>query len=76
MIATTPPTAVTTAAPLTAGQAERLATALSRSYGGEVTISTVVDPSLVGGVRVQIADDVIDGSISARLADVRQKLAG
>lgn len=67
---------VTTAAPLTAGQAERLATALSRSYGGEVTISTVVDPSLVGGVRVQIADDVIDGSISARLADVRQKLAG
>ena len=28
------------------------------------------------GLRVQIADDVIDGSISARLADLRQKLAG
>jgi len=67
---------VTTAAPLTAAQTERLATALSRSYGGEVTISTVVDPSVVGGVRVQIADDVIDGSIASRLADARQQLAG
>ena len=67
---------VTVASPLTEAQTDRLATALSRSYGTEVTISTVVDPSLVGGVRVQIADDVIDGSISSRLADVRQQLAG
>lgn len=67
---------VTTAAPLSAAQTERLATALSRSYGGEITISQVVDPSVVGGVRVQIADDVIDGSIASRLANVRQKLAG
>lgn len=67
---------VTTATPLTDAQAERLATALSRSYGGEVTINPVVDPSVVGGVRVQIADDVIDGSIASRLADVRHKLAG
>ncbi|GAA3664613.1 F0F1 ATP synthase subunit delta [Microbacterium marinilacus] len=67
---------VTTAAPLTAAQGERLATALSRTYGGEVTISSVVDPSIVGGVRVQIADDVIDGSIASRLAGVRQQLAG
>ena len=36
----------------------------------------VIDPAVVGGLRVQIADDVIDGSISARLADLRQKLAG
>ncbi|GAB3277007.1 F0F1 ATP synthase subunit delta [Microbacterium sp. Root53] len=67
---------VTTATPLTEAQTQRLATALSRTYGGEVTISAIVDPSVVGGVRVQIADDVIDGSIASRLADVRQKLAG
>lgn len=67
---------VTTATPLTEDQTARLRTALSRTYGGEVTISSVVDPSIVGGVRVQIADDVIDGSIASRLADVRQKLAG
>jgi F-type H+-transporting ATPase subunit delta len=67
---------VTTAAPLTDAQAQRLSTALSRTYGGQVTINPVVDPSVVGGVRVQIADDVIDGSIASRLADVRQKLAG
>ena len=67
---------VTTAAPLSAAQAERLATALSRTYGGEVTINPVVDPAIVGGVRVQIADDVIDGSIASRLAGVRQQLVG
>jgi F-type H+-transporting ATPase subunit delta len=31
---------------------------------------------VVGGLRVQIADDVIDASISTRLADLRQRLAG
>ncbi|GGH49158.1 F0F1 ATP synthase subunit delta [Microbacterium album] len=67
---------VTTATPLSPAQTERLAAALSRSYGGDVTINPVVDPAVVGGVRVQIADDVIDGSIASRLADARQKLAG
>jgi F-type H+-transporting ATPase subunit delta len=35
-----------------------------------------VDPSVLGGVRVQIGDDVIDGSVASRLNDLRQKLAG
>lgn len=67
---------VTTAAPLSADQSARLAGALSAKYGQDVTLNTVIDPTVVGGLRVQIADDVIDGSISARLADVRQKLVG
>lgn len=67
---------VVTAAPLSAAQAERLTSALSKRYGGQVTLNTVVDPSVVGGMRVQIADDVIDASVSARLADLRQRLAG
>ncbi|WP_040163782.1 F0F1 ATP synthase subunit delta [Microbacterium gorillae] len=67
---------VVTAAPLTDGQASRLQTALSAKYGTQVSLNTVVDPTVVGGLRVQIADDVIDGSISSRLADVRQKLVG
>ena len=40
------------------------------------TLNAVVDPSVVGGLRVQIADDVIDASVSSRLADLRQRLAG
>ncbi|MGW9626979.1 F0F1 ATP synthase subunit delta [Microbacterium sp. NPDC055521] len=66
---------VYTAAPLPAPQEARLRDALARRYGGEISINQVIDESVVGGLRVQIADDVIDGSISARLADLRQKLA-
>lgn len=67
---------VVSAAPLQSAQAERLAAALSARYGTDVTLNTVVDPTVVGGLRVQIADDVIDASVSARLADLRQRLAG
>lgn len=66
---------VYTAAPLAAAQEARLRDALARRYGGEISINQVIDQTVVGGLRVQIADDVIDGSISARLADLRQKLA-
>ena len=64
------------ASPLSAAQADRLADTLSKRYGTRVSINTVVDPTVVGGLRVQIADDVIDASVSARLADLRQRLAG
>ncbi|WP_243224968.1 F0F1 ATP synthase subunit delta [Microbacterium sp. CIAB417] len=67
---------VHTAAALSDAQRTRLVDTLSRRYGGQVTLSEVIDPHVVGGLRVQVADDVIDGSISARLADLRQKLAG
>ena len=67
---------VYSAAPLTAPQAERLAAALAAKYGRDVSLNAVIDPDLVGGLRVQIGDDVIDGSISGRLADLRQRLAG
>ena len=64
------------ATPLSDAQADRLADTLSRSYGTPVSINQVVDRDVVGGIRVQIADDVIDGSISSRLADLRSRLAG
>lgn len=67
---------VHTAAPLSAAQRTRLGDALAQRYDGQVSINEVIDPTVVGGLRVQIADDVIDGSISARLAELRQKLAG
>lgn len=67
---------VVSAIPLSAAQTERLAAVLSKRYGSEVTLNAVVDPSVVGGLRIQIADDVIDASVSSRLADLRQRLAG
>lgn len=67
---------VHSATELNEAQRTRLSDALSRRYDGQVALNVVIDPTVVGGLRVQIADDVIDGSISARLADLRQKLAG
>lgn len=67
---------VTTATPLSDAQAAQLVRLLSAKYGRDVSLNTVVDTSVVGGLRVQIADDVIDASVAARLAELRQRLAG
>ncbi|OZB85191.1 F0F1 ATP synthase subunit delta [Microbacterium sp. 13-71-7] len=67
---------VHTAAPLSAPQRDRLRAVLAGRYGRQIALNEVLDSSVVGGLRVQVADDVIDGSISARLADLRHKLAG
>lgn len=66
---------ITVAAPLTAAQAERLASALSAQYGSDIRINQLVDPTVLGGMRVQIGDEVIDGSVANRIADLRLRLA-
>lgn len=67
---------VVTATPLKPAQSERLSAVLTQRYGKKVGLNAVIDPSILGGLRVQIADDVIDASVAARLTDLRQRLAG
>ncbi|MBN9606599.1 MAG: F0F1 ATP synthase subunit delta [Actinomycetales bacterium] len=67
---------VTSASELPAKQATRLANALSARYGVDIQLQQIVDPQVVGGLRVQVGDDVIDGTIAARLHDLRLQLAG
>ncbi|EPR75954.1 ATP synthase delta chain [Leifsonia rubra CMS 76R] len=67
---------ITTAAPLTAVQVERLRVGLTKKYGRELKLNVRLDPSIIGGVRVQIGDEVIDGSISTKLNDLKIQLAG
>lgn len=61
---------------LSDSEQERLAQALSRQYSTQVHLQVVVDPSLVGGLRVEIDDDVIDGTVVSRLDDAQRRLAG
>jgi F-type H+-transporting ATPase subunit delta len=67
---------VRTANELTAAQRGRLVTALAATYGHEVHLNVVLDPHLVGGLSVQLGDEVIDGTVASRLATARRRLAG
>ena len=67
---------VRVARPLADEDRDRLAAALERQYDRPVHLNVVVDPSVLGGVRVEIGDDVIDGTVASRLDDARRRLAG
>jgi F-type H+-transporting ATPase subunit delta len=49
---------------------------LSKHYGRDHYVAEVINPDVVGGMKIRVGDDVIDGSIQARLADLRTQLAG
>ena len=55
---------------------QRLQGALARQYGRPVQLNVVVDPDVMGGVKVEIGDDVIDGTVASRLDEARRRLAG
>jgi len=67
---------VRSAVELSETQRSRLADALAASYGRRVHLNVVIDPSVVGGISVQIGDELIDGTVASRLAAVRRGLAG
>ncbi|CAN5442437.1 F0F1 ATP synthase subunit delta [soil metagenome] len=67
---------VTAATPLTPEQLDRLTATLKAQYGREPRVAVLIDPSVIGGLRVQVGDDVIDGTISSRLTELRLQLAG
>jgi F-type H+-transporting ATPase subunit delta len=59
---------------LTAEQRRRLGTALAAAYGHDVHLNVVLDPQVIGGISVQIAGEIIDGSTASRLAELRRRL--
>jgi F-type H+-transporting ATPase subunit delta len=67
---------VETARPLTAQQSAALAARLEAGYGRKIALNEVLEPALVAGVRITVGDDVIDGTVRARLDDLRLQLAG
>jgi F-type H+-transporting ATPase subunit delta len=67
---------VTTAVALTPEQEQRLTGVLSRLYGRTIGLQITVDPDVLGGLVVQVGDEVIDGSVAHRLEAARRRLAG
>jgi F-type H+-transporting ATPase subunit delta len=45
---------------------------LEKRYGAGLNISQTVNPSLIGGVRIQVGSDLYDGSVKTRLEKLAQ----
>ncbi|GAB3567405.1 F0F1 ATP synthase subunit delta [Spelaeicoccus albus] len=67
---------VTAATPMSESQASRLGEALSKVYGRSLVLNIQIDPDLVGGIKIQVGDEMLDGSVATRIEDLRRRLAG
>ncbi len=65
---------VTSAVVMSDAERDRLRAALAGMYGRDIHLQVEVDPALVGGVVVQLGDEIIDGSIASRVEEARQHL--
>lgn len=66
---------VRSAVALSDEQIDRVAEALSRASGRNVTVHVVVDPEIIGGLTAQIGDTVFDGSVRTRLDKMKERLS-
>jgi F-type H+-transporting ATPase subunit delta len=66
---------VTTAVELTAKDRDRLEDELSKRLGKEIRMHLVVDPRILGGLKLQYGDRLVDASVSTRLQQLRRRLA-
>jgi F-type H+-transporting ATPase subunit delta len=65
---------VRSAVPLSEDQRARLTTALNQATGKDLEVKVIVDPTVLGGLLTQIGDTVIDGTVRAKLAKLREIL--
>ena len=66
---------VTTAIELGAQDRERVAVELSKQLKKDVRVTVVVDSRIIGGMKLQYGDRVVDGSVAARLEQLRRRLS-
>ena len=65
---------VTVSKELEQSQIERLRSTLAGTYGQQISLNIEIDPSIIGGMVVQIAGEIIDGSVSTRLQNLKLQL--
>jgi F-type H+-transporting ATPase subunit delta len=67
---------VRTATALSDAQTSRLATVLEKKVGQPIRINVQIDPTILGGVSIKFADELVDGSVVNRLANAGRALVG
>ncbi|TAL77815.1 MAG: F0F1 ATP synthase subunit delta [Burkholderiaceae bacterium] len=66
---------ITSAFALDETQVGELVAALEKKFGLKLKPVVTIDPALIGGVRVVVGDQVLDTSVQAQLARMRDTLA-
>jgi len=66
---------ITSAFPIEGSALNDLLSSLKKRFGGRDLRPTIqIDPALIGGVRIQVGDEVMDSSVKARLAQMQVSL--
>ena len=65
---------IESAFPLKPAQVDEIVATLKARYGKGIKASTTVNPELIGGVSIQIGDEVIDASVRGKLAQLATTL--
>jgi len=66
---------VTSAAELSEAQRDRIKNLLKQIYGFEVQLNVTVEPDVLGGMRIQVGDEVFDATVLTRLSEARRSFA-
>ena len=66
---------VRTRSALSAAQTEKLTALLSKQVGQPVHLNVEIDPTVLGGISIRFKDEMIDGTISTRVAEAGRALA-
>ena len=65
---------VVTAVPLSDASAKILSDNIGQKLGGSAQMVRTVDPSLIGGLTLRVADNFIDGSVKRHLTEMRRRM--
>lgn len=65
---------VTVSKTLNQTQVDRLRASLAKTYGQQIRLNVEVDSSILGGMVVQVAGEIIDGSVSGRLQNLKLQM--
>lgn len=64
---------IESAAPLSEQTSSAVVTSLKQKYGDDLTTEFKVSPELIGGMRIKVGSDVLDGSVRERLARLQEQ---